>query len=138
MRRLQQRGCKSARWTELFGYYCTSRRAPRIFIRDLLPTLVQASFLSGLPSFCSLHLGPTAAIAAAATAADGGRAGWLGWLVTLAHTPSALPTAAMSWTKHDAACSFLLCKRQPAALHSRPTRRPMPHAACCMPRGAAK
>lgn len=44
------------RWTELLGYYCISKRGPRIFIRDLLPTLDRASFLSDLPSLCLLLL----------------------------------------------------------------------------------
>lgn len=114
------------RWTELFGYHCISKRGPRIFIRDLLPTLNRASFLSDLPSF----------LLAAAAAPQR-------LLNTGAHAPSALPRLSGSGQKkRDAACSFSSAGKSqvPGALpssHSSP-HAPCPMPACRMPSGAAR
>lgn len=104
------------RWTELFGYNCTSRKGPRIFIRDLLPTLDRASFLSGLPSFCLLL--PLLLLLPP----------WLLVLVLLTLLRRNCQTVGL-WAKRDAACSFF-CWESPGAL---PSSHSWPHAPCRMP-----
>lgn len=109
------------RWTELFGYYCTSRKGPRIFIRDLLPTLDRASFLSDLPSFCwplplllllLLLLLPLLL---------------LGCCSRCRSRSFGVAQAVRLWAKRDAACSFLLGRAGCPALVPLVAPCPMPH-----------
>lgn len=103
------------RWTELFGYYSTSRKGPGIFIRDLLPTLGRASFLSSFALFLPAAAGAGAAAHAGYNACS--RSFGVNQTVRL-------------WAKSDAARSFLLGKARCPALVPLVAPCPMPHAAC--------